>query len=357
MPNHYEILGIQPNATSGQIKVAYRRMALRYHPDKNPQNQLSEKKFIEIVLAYEVLSDPIKRYRYDNGLNPEIEPEYIRPRRPPPPFYYKRKPKKVTYSKKDYLYATYAVAAIIILAVAFPLYLLRTTSSKHFNQAINNYAAGRYYSALHNVDLSIKGFSSSNAEACALASVILVYKLNKYDYALKYINRGLGHDPGDSLVSEFQYLKGICMAETDKPIKALTAFNEVRDFNSTYDSSLFRSAMILTFQIPKPDSATFLLNQLIDRNNEHYTATYYKGIIYEKQSKNHEAFEVFSELKDRPFNKAATYYHLARAEIKLDMPDSACAHLQVASDLNLMEAKQLLNLYCKKESIFMSPYK
>ncbi len=356
MPDHYEILGIGPNATSGQIKVAYRRMALKYHPDKNPQNQLAEKKFIEIAQAYEVLSDPIKRHRYDNGLNPEIEPDFMRPRRPPPPFYYKRRPEKIIYSRKDYLYATYAVAAIIIIAVVFPVYLLQSTSTKYFNQAVANYSAGKYYSALHSADLSIKDFSSSNAEACALASVILVYKLNKYNYALKYINRGLGYDPDDSLASQLQYLKGICMTETEKPIKALTAFNEVKDFNSTYDSSLFRSALILAFQISKPDSADYLLDQLIVRNNNHYTAMYYKGIIREKQSKNHEAFEIFSGLTDKPFNKAATYYHLARSEIKLDMADSACAHLKIASDFNLMEAKQLLNLYCKKESIFLSPY-
>ena len=40
----------------------------------------------------------------------------------------------------------------------------------------------------------------------------------------------------------------------------------------------------------------------------------------------------------------------------LSLTDSACAHLKIASDYNLMEAKQLMNLYCKQESIFMSPY-
>ena len=91
MPDYYAILGIHQNATSGQIKVAYRRLALQYHPDKNPENQLAEKQFIEITEAYEVLSDPIKRDRYDLGLDFDLNDDfdlYRERRRPPPPHCY-----------------------------------------------------------------------------------------------------------------------------------------------------------------------------------------------------------------------------------------------------------------------------
>lgn len=360
MRDYYEILGIQPTATSGQIKVAYRRLALKYHPDKNPLDALAEKKFIEIAQAYDTLSDPIKRSKYDNGIDlgfDSTKEETTRPqRRPPPYFYQKRPPEKVIYSRKTYAMATAAVTAIVIIAVVFPIYLLRMNSERFFNTAVSNYMAGRYYSALHNIDLSFQNFSSTNSEACALASVILVHRLHKYDYALKYIDRGLVYDPGDSLASEFHYMKGICMAKTQNPQNALSEFGQVQLYSNNYDSSLFRSAVILTFSIPKLDSAEFLLNQLLDRNKDHYEARYFQGIIYEKRSNPTKAYEVFSDLRDTPFNQAATYFHLAKSEIKLNLSDSACAHLKIASRYNLSEAKQLLNLYCKKESIFMSPY-
>ncbi|MCK5371795.1 MAG: DnaJ domain-containing protein [Cyclobacteriaceae bacterium] len=360
MPDYYTILGIQRTATSGQIKVAYRRLALKYHPDKNPQSLLPENKFIEIAEAYEILSDPKKRSRYDSGLNLDIEEDFdedLETRRRPPPahYYYKYKPEKTKYSKKNYMYATAAVVAIIIVAVVFPLYLLQVTSAKYFDKAVSYYFEGRYYSALHNIDLSIKELSRTNAKACALASVILVHKLNKYDYGLKYINRGLDYGPGDSLESEFHYLKGICLAKTQEPQEALLEFYQVKNFSSTYDSSLFKSAAILTFKTSDLDSAEVLLDQLITRNKDHFAALYIKGIIYEKRANHHKAYEYFSNLVDKPFNRAAAFYHLARAEIKLNLSDSACAHLQIASEYNLMEAKQLMNLYCKKESIFMSP--
>lgn len=360
MPDYYKILGILPTATSGQIKVAYRRLALKYHPDKNPQDLLAEKKFIKIAEAYDILSDPKKRNRYDSGvkidINEDIEENFKARRRPPPPYYYyKYKPEKTKYSKKIYMLATAAVVVIIIIAVAFPVYLLQVNSAKHFDKAVSYFYEGKYYSALHNVDLSIKELSATNAEACALASVILVHKLNNYDYGLKYINRGLDYHPGDSLESEFYYLKGICLEKIQKPKKALIEFNQVKITSNTYDSSLFRSAVILTFKTPDFDRAEVLLDQLTERNNDHFAAFYFKGIIYEKRANHHKAYEIFSDLIDKPFNQAAIYYHLARAEIKLNLSDSACAHLQIASNFNLIEAKQLMNLYCKNDSIFMSP--
>ena len=360
MPDYYEILGIRQNATSGQIKVAYRRLAQIYHPDKNPNNQVAERKFIEIAEAYQVLSDPEKKYKYDHGLKIDINEDFedeLRHRRPPPPhYYYKYKPEKINYSRKDYVLATASVIAIIIIAVVFPIYLLQVTSEKYFNKAIDLYMAGRYYSALHNVDLSIKDLSSTNSEACALASVILVHRLEKFDYAIKYINKGLDYHPDDSLASEFHYLKGICLAKIDKPNEALEEFRMVQNFSNTYDSSLFRSAVLLTFNSLNLDSAEYLLNTLTERNKNNYAALYFKGIIYEKKSDYARAYDIFADLVNKPFNQAATYYHLARAEINLNLPDSACAHLEIASSYNLVEAKQLLNLYCKHESIFMSPF-
>jgi molecular chaperone DnaJ len=63
--DYYEILGIGKNATSAEIKKAYRKMALKYHPDKNPDDKNAEAKFKEAAEAYEVLSNADKKARYD----------------------------------------------------------------------------------------------------------------------------------------------------------------------------------------------------------------------------------------------------------------------------------------------------
>ena len=61
----YEILGIRKNADPGEIKRAYRRLAKKYHPDTNEGNEQAEQKFKEATEAYEILSDPEKKKRYD----------------------------------------------------------------------------------------------------------------------------------------------------------------------------------------------------------------------------------------------------------------------------------------------------
>ncbi len=63
--DYYEVLGVEKNASADEIKKAYRKAAVKYHPDKNPGDKEAEEKFKEAAEAYDVLSNPDKRARYD----------------------------------------------------------------------------------------------------------------------------------------------------------------------------------------------------------------------------------------------------------------------------------------------------
>ena len=64
--DYYEVLGINKKATADQIKSAYRKLAVKYHPDKNPNDKGAEEKFKEASEAYHVLSNSERKQTYDN---------------------------------------------------------------------------------------------------------------------------------------------------------------------------------------------------------------------------------------------------------------------------------------------------
>ena len=74
--DYYEVLGLQKGASTDDIKKAYRKLAMKYHPDRNPDNKEAEEKFKEAAEAYEVLSDDDKRARYDQFGFAGVDPNY-----------------------------------------------------------------------------------------------------------------------------------------------------------------------------------------------------------------------------------------------------------------------------------------
>ena len=78
--DYYEILGVQKNSSEDEIKQAYRKLALKYHPDKNKGNAEAEEKFKEATEAYEILRDPKKRAQYDKFGHEGVRIRGLRPR-------------------------------------------------------------------------------------------------------------------------------------------------------------------------------------------------------------------------------------------------------------------------------------
>jgi curved DNA-binding protein CbpA len=74
MTDYYDILGLAQSATSIEIRAAYKKLAMEFHPDRNPDNPAAEEKFKLVNEAYHILSDPLKKSRYDSRINSHYAP-------------------------------------------------------------------------------------------------------------------------------------------------------------------------------------------------------------------------------------------------------------------------------------------
>src|SRR3954468_11217568 len=73
--DYYEVLGLNKDASEEDIKKAYRKLAMKHHPDRNPDNPKAEEDFKEAKEAYEMLSDPEKRAAYDRFGHAGVDPQ------------------------------------------------------------------------------------------------------------------------------------------------------------------------------------------------------------------------------------------------------------------------------------------
>jgi molecular chaperone DnaJ len=73
--DYYEVLGVEKSSSAQDIKKAYRRVAMKYHPDRNPDDENADEKFKEASEAYEILSDAEKRQAYDQYGHAGVDPQ------------------------------------------------------------------------------------------------------------------------------------------------------------------------------------------------------------------------------------------------------------------------------------------
>jgi curved DNA-binding protein CbpA len=137
MKNHYKTLGIARNATPGQIKVAYKRLALQYHPDRNPGDLFAEELFKEINEAYHVLSKPDSKGRYDILLDFQVYQQQPQSYTFHHPYSYRRSRQPVsprTTYRFDRTYFKHQALAILVVIFIGTIYISATYLNKYMKE-------------------------------------------------------------------------------------------------------------------------------------------------------------------------------------------------------------------------------
>lgn len=356
--NYYEILGLEKNASSRDIKKAYRKLAFAYHPDRNPGLPEVGKKFIEVSTAYQILSNDIERKRYDRSMetgNLKDFMEYwesqdVKPQPPPPPAYYRNRYGKVAYSRKTKILAGLIVFAIFSIAIAVPLLLLRSASERNYMDAQLLYGRKLYYEALQKYDQSISEMGWKNAEACTFAGYILTWNLQNPDRAIRFLNKGLRYHPNDSVSNTIHYLIGVNLIKLNDKQNAFKELSKVYPNSNFADSAAFRSGLILCVEQQDYKTSLEIFRNLLYKNKYFDDARYFKAYCLQKTGAHEEAIQDLSYLIKRNYEPGAVYYHRARSEIKLEKFEAACQDLKKAMHYGIDEARALYSLYCQEKN-------
>ncbi|MEQ9403139.1 MAG: DnaJ domain-containing protein [Cyclobacteriaceae bacterium] len=120
MTNYYHVLGISESASADEIKAAFKKQAVKYHPDKHPDKPQMEEKFKEVNQAYQTLSDQYEKARYDLKLNYRRFSDSPKP----PPYTYQRRPGRPVYTPPRVDYRQNTIATLYAFGITFGIALI-----------------------------------------------------------------------------------------------------------------------------------------------------------------------------------------------------------------------------------------
>ena len=365
----YDILGVSSKANSEDIKAAYKKLAKKYHPDKNQGSKWHEEQFKRINQVYQILSDPITRRQYDSKLefenyqrqNPTSKPKpaptptYQKPEqkkqapqynRNPSPNYKKKKKYEITISNRrlNLLVVGYYVVAIFLLA-AFYEFKDFLQKEDYISEGIRFEKEGEYHYAVTAYSQALK-FDPKNAEAFERRGIArlkipfgheLANALSDFSDAIL-----LTDNPSDSLL----YKRAKCLFLLKQYSLAIPDFDKIiADKNSKLDSVYFYRAEsnfhIGNYKNAIPDYTNFISLEPISGE-----AHYHRGLSYFKNKDYRRAYPDFDyAISWQPENGRHHYY---RGIINFALKDTSngCIDLTNAFLLGDTESSIEKDKYC-----------
>ncbi|MDO1449966.1 DnaJ domain-containing protein [Rhodocytophaga aerolata] len=229
MADYYEILGVSRQASSQEIKSSFKKLALLYHPDRNPGNPSAEDKFKQINEAYQVLSDTNNKLIYDLKLNgqyipqapvyPEYEPRERRRYRyqqTPPEAYQPRFTKEQI--RKVYIVGVLFFVGMFIFSFFLYTYMNKKTAVMHYEQALIYAADNRLYQAMSEVNKAIY-FNDEYAEAYQKRGELQLVAGPNYELAYADFNDAINYS--ETPTAEMYFYRALCLYKTGKYTQAI----------------------------------------------------------------------------------------------------------------------------------------
>ncbi len=345
---YYDILKLPTSATQRDIKVAYRKLAQSHHPDVNIH--ASDEYIKQINIAYETLSNPTKREKYDRSLLDDFnytdstqsytDTTSKRTRRPPPPPHrYQGSRRGWGYegpfqSSGNYTFTLrtkiigWSVTVLAILLVATAIWALHYFSSDYYyKEGLAAEKNNEIAKALSFYELAIRDWGSKSVEA-SLKGAELSQQRGATYFTLEFCNSGLNYDPDSLQAAKLYYLKGSAYYASERYKKAEIAFLNSLHFNFDKDTIYHQLGWIYINYLAEYKKAEQIYSYLLASNIINLSDYYNRGISYQYLGEHQKAIDDFLVLlEDNPYH-GKTLFQLGRSYLALGNKEKACYYLR-----------------------------
>jgi curved DNA-binding protein CbpA len=319
MADYYEILGIDRTADSTQIRTAYKRLAMQFHPDRNPGNKEAEEIFKNINEAYHVLSDPLKKSRYDARLYAFITTSqhtdnYWREAQRNRYYQWKQQRHDEYRFDKNYFKIQGLAFLVFIIISGFCFGLVRTTY---------------YFLAKHQAEIW-------NENTRLIQEVNGLFKGGKIEEAFTMINSLHEKDPmefrfnfmRDSLVGELRNIANTEFTSQDFTL-AVKHYNLLKGYEGSSRLETLKKIASCEYYLGHYEESLMAMKHLHNQQPWNLNLIYEIGMInYEKLNNNQEALQYFT-LGKKQFKENLSEVYGKAFEIVMDPADAPDVYFQI----------------------------
>ncbi|WP_307725524.1 tetratricopeptide repeat protein [Adhaeribacter aerolatus] len=367
--NYYHTLGVSASATVREIKLAYKKLAIQYHPDKHQGNTYFEEKFKQVNEAYQVLSDPHKRAAYDLKLQYLLQLKmhqqaghqqyrYQGPVRRPSSVserHYRPIPQS-QFIKKDWYIVGSIFGGIIIFSLILKLIMDHVTAVDNYEKALVEIGEERWSSAHAHLTEAIY-FKPSYAAAYMQRAYIEMEVRQDYPAALADLDATI--ENAEVKTAKMYYLRSKCFQElrnyTSAEADLTNAIQINRNFTQAfYDRGMLRARLLNKFPEAIKDFTQSLrlgLPEAAMRKD----ALYYRGFSYYLTLQNNAALQDYRQVLRQDKENARVYFLIGKVQVEIDSTAAACQNFEKAFNLGYQSAMGDIQRYCRDTDAASAP--